>query len=336
MDESHKEKGKKPLESDMEKSTNNINETSMVASSKPATTSKNTSNESNKVFSIVLSRIKYTGDGENSTYVPGKRITRLQSKALESGKSTKEQPVKASGSDLQKKGNDNSNVAGSQKSKRDLSPNNRDTTPAKRVNRSKSTMVESNTYVAGKRNKRLASKQHGSSNDKDSTSDKDSFSRLIAMNCKLTSELLDSKKMLSEKNNALLQMQQNLFDKELNIVTMKDLLSYKEKQLEMLRKEFDQMKNERFCTDLIQFDDAPKSQADLGNCTSEDMNDEATDSASTSLVDLLGFDTPQTADKSTSEETADEATNEDATDGEIQNKAGQDSEFQWTPLFNSN
>lgn len=84
------------------------------------------------------------------------------------------------------------------------------------------------------------------------SSDK-SFSRSIAMQCTLTTELLNSKKQLSEKNDALLKMQEKCF-------TMEKLLSEKDQQLMKLQNDFDNLKAERFCDDLIQFDEPTNSE----------------------------------------------------------------------------
>lgn len=90
--------------------------------------------------------------------------------------------------------------------------------------------------------------------ERDEQSEIDSISRLIALNCKLTNEILETKKVLCEKNNTLLKIQQKLFEKEVETIDLKHLLSKQLEEIEMLKKEVSQLKDERFVTDLINFD----------------------------------------------------------------------------------
>lgn len=142
--------------------------------------------------------------------------------------------------------------------------------PAKRVNRLKSTPCPSSQPVvvlspikeAGDKNKR-AIKQRGAYAIPN-ICDAD-VSSLIAMNCKLTSEVLDAKKLLSDKNNALLKIQKECFEEQLKVVALEKSNTEKDQQIDILRKEIEDIKAERFCTDLIRFDEEGHLQVTVNN-----------------------------------------------------------------------
>lgn len=337
--------------SPVKESSNNTNDNSGVVTTIPGNSLNKTSIESNKTPAINLVPI----DGKNSTIVPGKRITRLQSKAIDSGKRRDEQSNNA-----------NANANG-------MSQNGGDVAKSHKRQRNKSTIpdndAESTTYVAGKRNKRLVStvfesrmeksgkaSKSGMANKSNATPAKranrsmsctaeisacvpskrtknsdfnqDPISRLIAVNCKLTNELLDSKKVLSEKNNSLLEMQGKMLQKELELVATKNLLFTAGQQVEMLEKKLKQLKAEQYCTDLIQLEDASTSQTDIhgfGSINSpQSINDGATNGATTSQVDLLSYDInfDEASDEGPISQQHDAISNETDHDG---------NDFQWTP-----
>lgn len=340
--------------SPVKESTNNISVVTTTSASAPSASA-----ESMKTFSINLNPVEHHDNGKNATVMPGRRITRLQSKAIDSGKSSNEQSGNANGNGMSKNGgavaksrkkpcnqppisdNDTESetyVAGKRNRRLISTPfqdrmeksantstsgtaNKGTVSPAKRTNRSVSCAGESSAYVPAKRTKKSDGK-HGPSNDVDLNND--SISRLIAVNCKLTKELLDSKKVLSEKNNSLLKIQENLFQKELELVNTKNLLSAADRQVEMIRKELDQLKAERHCEDLIQFDHV---QTDATN-PSQGINDEATNGATTSQADLLSFDLLHSMTGEASDDIGPTSQQPDA----IENRTEDDgNDFQWTP-----
>lgn len=81
--------------------------------------------------------------------------------------------------------------------------------------------------------------------------DDNSLSSIIAMNCKLTNEVLLAKKPLSEQSEALLKMHQTLLEKS---VECQDLRS----EVQELQQSLERMRDERFCNDLIELEDKPE------------------------------------------------------------------------------
>lgn len=246
-----------------------------------------------------LSRLAKNGDDFDGTKsgvdaaMPSKRISKRQmSKPLRSAMEHTLSPSK-------------SNDSGANKT----------VVPAKRVNRFKSTPCGSLRHVVvlspmeetGANNKR-ATKQRGTF-AAPNVSDTD-VSSLIAMNCKLTSEVLDTKKLLSDKNNALLEIQKDYFAEQLEVIALKKSNLEKDQQIDMLRKEIEQIRAERFCTDLIRFDEEGHSQ---------DSVDNPENTAQTHETYLLGSDL----------ETEDEAK---GCESDLQTELDQESSgFQWTP-----
>lgn len=159
--------------------------------------------------------------------------------------------------------------------------------PSKRTNRLNSApcnirnpvVVLSPIDETGNKYKR-ATKQHGSkaSTVRNHDSD-DSTSKLIAMHCQLTSEVLETKKLLSEKCNALLKLNQDYCQSQLEVVVLKNSNEDKDRQINILRKELEQLKAERFATDLIRFDDeiidlVPTKEPSEASGVSAEMMDE--------------------------------------------------------------
>lgn len=104
----------------------------------------------------------------------------------------------------------------------------------------------------GEKQKRATKKRDTAAVPNDSN---DNISSLIAMNCKLTFEVLDTKKTLSEKNNALLKIQKNYFESQLEVIALQKSNTEKDQQIDMLLKQIERLKAERFCSDLISFDE---------------------------------------------------------------------------------
>lgn len=107
-----------------------------------------------------------------------------------------------------------------------------------------STSTSSVQNVPAKRQRRLGSSTSKRLKSTPTVAEEDSLSTIIAMNCKLTNEILLAKKQLSEKGDALLKMQQTLHEKNAECQDLRVKIMELESSLEKLRAE-------QFCNDLI-------------------------------------------------------------------------------------
>lgn len=89
------------------------------------------------------------------------------------------------------------------------------------------------------------------------------MSEVVSVNCKLTNELLDMKKSLIEKNDALIAMQAKYYEKELECEKLKSLASEKDHQIGNLSKMIEMMRAEKICTDLIDLNETGRSENQL-------------------------------------------------------------------------
>lgn len=127
--------------------------------------------------------------------------------------------------------------------------------------------VQPEKYTPGKRSRRMnsmpeiqrkaggtiklgASKHHRSVVDHD-----DDMTKVISLNCKLTNEVLHTKKLLVEKMNEYVKLQERLHQTDIERIQVKAMLLNAQKEIEHLKKEVDELKKARFCSDLITFDD---------------------------------------------------------------------------------
>lgn len=78
---------------------------------------------------------------------------------------------------------------------------------------------------------------------------------MIGLNCKLTNDALLSKKLLAAKYDELLHAKNESNLKTIECLDLKSKVDAQERQIIELRKIVDQMRSERFCSDLIDFDD---------------------------------------------------------------------------------
>lgn len=93
--------------------------------------------------------------------------------------------------------------------------------------------------------------------------DVDVMSNVVSVNCKLTNELLEIKKSLREKNDALIAMQVKYYEKDLECEKLKSLASEKDHQIVDLSEKIEIMRAEKVCTDLIDLNDMECSQNQL-------------------------------------------------------------------------
>lgn len=118
-------------------------------------------------------------------------------------------------------------------------------TPAKRTRRTKSTPAIDND-MNGSQSKRFRAMNPDDDHD---------MSKIIALNCKLTNEVLGLKKMLLERNEEFVQMQKNYYESSIENIALKSSLEEAKKNIEDLNELVETLRAERFCGDLIQFDD---------------------------------------------------------------------------------
>lgn len=86
------------------------------------------------------------------------------------------------------------------------------------------------------------------------TKNVDALSTTIAMNCKLTNEVIDTKKLLLAKSDDLLKMQQQFYEKEIACKTLEAKVAEQDGKINELEKRIEQMRAELFTDDLINFD----------------------------------------------------------------------------------
>lgn len=81
------------------------------------------------------------------------------------------------------------------------------------------------------------------------------LANIITMNCKLTNEVLSTKKQLAEKCDDLLTMQHNLHEKDIECMILQGKVTELEKQIKELEAMITNMRDQQFCDDLIKFED---------------------------------------------------------------------------------
>lgn len=148
------------------------------------------------------------------------------------------------------------------------------------------------SYVPGKRQRRVESmptkqrsnapKRRRNSLDIDSSGQKgkkdgkncglDDMKDIIKLNCKLTNELLGMKKLLTGKNDEFNEMQKQYYEKDIACLKLNTLVSEQAKQIDELKKSVQALMDEKYCNDLIQFDDIDGNKGKLIFCSSIPSN----------------------------------------------------------------
>lgn len=104
----------------------------------------------------------------------------------------------------------------------------------------------------------------GNGNQKESKKNKDDgsdeTSKLIALSCTLTNEVLNLKKSLLDKCNDFTMMQKKYYEKQIECLELQKLLMKEKMTNDVLKKKVDNLIEEKFCDDLIQLDDAGRSK----------------------------------------------------------------------------
>lgn len=131
----------------------------------------------------------------------------------------------------------------------------------------------SNLPPPAKRARRLASTPHTSNranenrgNNNVADTQDDSLSKVIAMNCKITNELIATKKQLSDKNDLIVEMHKEHYDKNIECKALETTLAKKETEIKKLLKEIEKLKAEKFCDDLINLEDVPENLSRKSFC----------------------------------------------------------------------
>lgn len=78
---------------------------------------------------------------------------------------------------------------------------------------------------------------------------------VVALNCKLTNEMLGMKKQLMDKNDGYIRMQKQYFEKDIECLKLKTSISEQAKKIDEMQKEIQALKDAQICTDLIQLTD---------------------------------------------------------------------------------
>lgn len=126
--------------------------------------------------------------------------------------------------------------------------------------------------IPAKRKRRVASTPAISQTDGQPN---DTMSKIVAMNCKLTNEILVAKKQLYEKTDDLLKLQELYFTKQAEYKDLQAKTAVMAEQIKELERTVEQLRAEQFCNNLIDFDATailPASEAPVNvNCV--DLND---------------------------------------------------------------
>lgn len=88
----------------------------------------------------------------------------------------------------------------------------------------------------------------------------DEMAKVISLNCKLTNEVLNMKKLLFERTDELIKLQERFHQKDTEYLQLNAMLLKTKKEKDDLSKELNEMKAEQFCSDLIIFDDVGPGQ----------------------------------------------------------------------------
>lgn len=111
--------------------------------------------------------------------------------------------------------------------------------------------------VPAKRNRRQLSMPCDAnvSSVNSSSEQSDTLSKVIGLNCRLTNELLNSKKHLSQKTDDLLEMQRKFYEKQIECNNLLSLLTTKDAEIVQLKSALEKIYAQQFCDDLIDFED---------------------------------------------------------------------------------
>lgn len=82
----------------------------------------------------------------------------------------------------------------------------------------------------------------------------DALSKLVSMNCKLTNEILIAKKQFIEKTDVISKLQDALQGKTIENKDMQNTIAELMQKIKELERCIEQLRSERFCDDLIDFE----------------------------------------------------------------------------------
>lgn len=117
----------------------------------------------------------------------------------------------------------------------------------KSLNLEPSTDSNEKRVIPAKRNRRFESTpQQPASIEKP----EETISNIVAMNCKLTNEILATKKQLCEKSDALLKLQEKFHAKDIQCMNFQTEMVVMTEKIRELEKLIEQLRSERFCNDF--------------------------------------------------------------------------------------
>lgn len=120
----------------------------------------------------------------------------------------------------------------------------------------KSKEIPSKNVIHPKSNKKVKGLTNPSNKESNSNS---TFMDVVALNCKLTNEILETKKYLFQKTDALSQLEKSFHEKSIECIELKSKISEHEIKIKTLENKIENTKAEQFCDDLILFDDAKQN-----------------------------------------------------------------------------
>lgn len=133
--------------------------------------------------------------------------------------------------------------------------------PANRANKKSADKTENDRLAdQPKRRGRPSVDSHVRASKKQKTEEMDEMSKVIALNCKLTNEILSMKKALLEKTDEFIKMQERYYQKVIECLQLDTAILDAKNEIAELKKKLDEINAKQFCLDLITFDDIGTQQ----------------------------------------------------------------------------
>lgn len=164
------------------------------------------------------------------------------------------------------------NVQGSISKRRrlsDVSTTDDNEKPSKKnVNLAETKKAQASASKPGKRRRLSDASTSGdsASSSKKKKTENDEMSQVVVLNCKLTNEVLKLKNLVLEKGNDFVKLQEQFHQKMVECISLESSLEEAKKKIDELTNAYETLKSERFCSDLIKFDDDGSQQCGMYNC----------------------------------------------------------------------
>lgn len=139
----------------------------------------------------------------------------------------------------------------------------------KNVNFSEPKKATASASNPGKRRRLSDASTSGdsASSSKKKKIENDEMSEVVILNCKLTNEVLKLKNLVLEKGNDFVKLQEQYHQKMVECISLESSLEEAKKKIEELSNAYETLKSERFCSDLIKFDDDSSQPCGMYNCS---------------------------------------------------------------------